>query len=238
MIDPVRTRSSFFVRLALFFLLIACIGFSTTFFIPLAQGRFAAPPVVYLHGAMLFGWLLLFISQASLIQRRDVHLHQRMGMLGAVLTAGIVASGVAVGLYATRRDLAATGETWPYGAFVNIVIEMLVFGGLVAAAIRLRHDPDSHKRLLVLATISALAPAWFRFRHFMPFVPNPVVTFSLIADSLLLVVAARDWRLLGRVHPVYLWAGLGMVGVHVVELSADDSDAWLRMGRWLVHALP
>lgn len=227
-------RDPFFLALGAAFLAIAIAGFSTTFFFPLARGVFSAPLVVYVHGALLFGWLALFITQSALIKTRAYNIHRRLGWAGAVLAGGIVVSGVLVGLYATRRDLGATGEDWPYGGFVNIVIEMMVFGLLVAAAVLSRRQPEHHKRYLVLATISALGPAWFRFRHFMPFVPNPVVTFSLLADAVLLVVAARDWRRLGRVHPVYVWAGGTMVAVHLIELSAPDSQLWLRWGRWLL----
>ncbi len=227
-------RSAFFPRLAILFLAIAIIGFSTTFFIPLLGGTFSAPPVVHVHGALSFGWLLLFAAQAFLVQRRRVQWHRKVGWLGAGLCAAIVVSGVAVGVYATRRDLAAGGDDFVAGQFVNILIEMLVFGSLVAAAIVLRRDRESHKRLLLLATISALAPAWLRFRHIFPAVPNPFVTFSLLADSLLLVAIAYDWFTLRRVHPVYLRVGAAVVFVHVIELIAIDSEPWVRLARWLL----
>lgn len=229
------TRSLFFLYMAIAFLLIAFAGFSTTLFIPLARGTFAAPLVVHIHGVLVFGWLVLLISQSALVRSRNPLVHRRVGWMGFFLAIAIVVSGIAVGMFAARRDLAATGQTWPFGGFVNIVIEMLVFGLLVGLAIAFRRRPEIHKRLLILATISALGPAWFRFRHFMPFVPNPLVTFSLVADSVLLVVIARDWLTLKRVHPVYIWAGGAMVAVHMIELAAAESTLWLRAGRWLLR---
>jgi hypothetical protein len=227
-------RTPFFLYLAIAFLAIALTGFSTTFFVPLALGTFDAPSIVYVHGVLLFGWLLLFLSQSALARSRNLTAHRRSGWAGACLAMAIVVSGIYVGVFAARRDLAATGQDWPFGAFVNIVIEMVVFGSLVAAAVASRRSPESHKRFLVLATISALGPAWFRFRHFMPFVPNPLLTFSLVADSVLLVVLARDWLTLKRVHPVYIWAGGAMVATHIIELAASESQLWLRAGRWLL----
>ena len=227
-------RPKYFLNMAYAFLAIALIGFSTTFFIPLAQGSFSAPPIIHIHGALLFGWLLLFIVQASLIQRRSILAHRQLGIIGAVLCIAIVVSGVLVGLHATRRDLATGGDDFVLGQFVNILVEMLLFGSLVAAAIVFRRDSESHKRLLLLATISALAPAWLRMRHLFPGVPNPFVTFSLLADSLLFVAIARDWIILKRIHPVYLWVGGAMVAVHVVELLAITSKPWLRLSRFLL----
>lgn len=227
-------RSRFFLCFAVAALCIALAGFSTTFFAPLAHGTFSGPTVVYVHGALLFGWLLLWIAQAAFVQARSMAAHRRAGWLGAGLACAIVVSGLLVGAFATRRDLAATGAEWPYGAFVNIAIEMAVFGLLVGAAVVARRRPESHKRYLVLATITALGPAWFRFRHFLPFVPSPLVTFSFVADSVLVVAMVRDWWARRLVHPVYVWAGGAMVGVHCVELAAGESRAWVLLGRWLL----
>lgn len=234
MATSVASRSTFFLCMAYAFLVIAVVGFSTTFFVPLAKGAFRAPPVIYVHGVLLFGWLLFFIAQATLIRKRRFLTHRQLGIAGVVLSVGIVISGVLVGLHATRRDLAAGGDDFVLGQFVNILIEMFLFGALVAAAIAFRRQGESHKRLLLLATISALAPAWLRLRHLLPGVPEPFVTFSLLADSLLLVAIARDWISLKRVHPVYIWVGGTMVLVHVVELLAITSAPWLRLSRFLL----
>lgn len=219
------------------FLAIAVTGFSTTFFMPLARGTFAAPAVIHVHGALLFGWLLFFIAQASLINTRNVRLHRRLGWFGAALCVAIVISGVEVGLFVTHRDLARDTGGPVLGNLVNVVIEMILFGSLVAAAVAYRRNSESHKRLLVLATISALGPAWLRFRHFMPFVENPFVTFSIIADCVLLVVIARDWIAQRRVHPIYLRAGGAMVAVHAIELAFIESAAWERIAEWLLAVL-
>lgn len=53
-------------------------------------------------------------------------------------------------------------------------------------------------------------------------------------SSVLLVAMARDWIAYRRVHPVYIFAGGAMVAIHAVELAAIDSQAWLRLGRWLL----
>lgn len=142
-----------------------------------------------------------------------MRLHRRASFFGAWLALAIVASVFAVGAFATRRDLAESGQTWPFGAFVNVEIEMLVFVALVGTAVVSRRRPEAHKRHLVLATISALGPACFRFRHFLALVPNPIVAFTLVADAVWLVVMARDWRVQKRVHRVYLWAGAAMLAV-------------------------
>lgn len=227
-------RSPFFLVMAWVFLGIAVLGFSSTFFLPLVRGDNAAPRVVMVHGLLFFAWLVFFIAQCTWVQSRRLTVHRRMGSVGALLALSMVISGGMVGLHATQRDLLAGGGDLVLGQFVNILIEMLLFGGLVAAAVLFRHDGQTHKRLMLLATISALAPAWLRLRHLFPAVPHPFISFSLMADSLLLFAMAHDWLLHRRVHPAYLWAGGGMVGVHLVELFAMTSPPWLAVARWLL----
>jgi len=229
-----QKRSLFFPFASIGFLAVALVGFSTTFFLPVFRGTFHAPIIIYVHGALLFTWLLLFIAQAQLIRTRRIPLHRQCGWLGAALAVAIVGSGIAVGFHATTRDLAAGGGDEARGQFINIILEMLLFGALVAAAVALRRDRESHKRLLLLATISILGPAWFRFRHFLPGLPNPLITLSLVADSLLLIAIAYDLLVYRRVHPVYLWVGGAMIAIHMAELFASESALWQLVSKALL----
>lgn len=234
MIGNVAARSRFFLHMGIAFLAIALIGFSTTFFIPLARGTFDAPVVIHVHGALFFGWLLFFILQATLVHRRRFPLHRQLGWIGLGLAVCIAVSGVLVGLHATRRDLAGGEDPFVLGQFVNILIEMALFLALVTAAVIYRRDGETHKRLLLLATLSALAPAWLRFRHFLPWVPSPFVTFSVLADSLLVLAMLRDLRVRGSIHRSYFWAGGPMVAIHAIELAAITSPAWQALSRILL----
>ena len=197
-----------------------------------------APPVTYVHGTLLFAWLIFLIAQASLIRVRNVSAHRRLGWFGGLLGIAVVISGVAVSLHAARRDLAAGGDDVVLGGFVNNVFFMLAFGSLVAAAVVLRRDSESHKRLLLLATTWVLGPAWLRFRYVFPAVENPMVVFSIIADSLILVAIARDLMAYKRVHPVYVWVGGFIIAYDAIYLSSAGlhfhSAVWLRVARWLL----
>ncbi len=232
--QPSPTRSAFVTWMALGGLCVALLGFSTTFITPLMKGDFEAPSIVYVHGALFFSWLLLLLYQAELVRARRIAAHRRSGWVGAAMAIAMAVSGGAVGVWATRRDLAGGLGDAARGQFVNILIEMGVFLGLVVAAVVLRRNRGWHKRLLLLATISILGPAWLRFRHFLPGVPNPFVTFSLIADSVLLIAVGHDLVTTRRIHSAYVWVGTGMVAVHLVELAASDTRLWVAVARVLL----
>jgi hypothetical protein len=164
-----------------------------------------------------------------LVRRGRVAAHRRWGWLGVAFAVGFTVLGVPVGLWATRRDLANGLGDIARGQFVNILIELVVFVSLVGAAIVLRRTRAWHARLMLFATISVLGPAWFRLRHLFPGVPNPIVTFSLIADLVLVALIVREWRRARRVHPAYAVVGATVVAVHLAELFASQSRVWLAL---------
>lgn len=227
-------RSWLYSGWALAGLAAAIVGFSSTFFLPSLRGEFRAPPVVYIHGAFAFGWLVLLVAQTQLVRIRRVQWHRRLGVVGASCAAGLVLTGVPVGLWATRRDLDAGLGDVARGQYVNILIELAVFGGLVLAGVLKRHDREWHKRLLLLATISVLGPAWFRFRHLFPAVPHPLITFSLLADAVLLAVIGHELATRRRVHIAFVTVAPAMVAIHLAELFLSQSPPWLALARRLL----
>lgn len=74
-------RSRFFVWIGVSGILVALVGFTKTFFIPLFSGAFAAPLLIYVHGALLFGWVFFFAIQSILVHRRDVRLRGQSSLL-------------------------------------------------------------------------------------------------------------------------------------------------------------
>lgn len=232
-----KQRPRFFLLMAALAVLVAVAGFSTTFFLPVAAGTFKAPLVIHLHGALFFGWVLFLLLQSALVVGNGLIWHRLLGWYGSVLAVGMVATGVAVGRFVTHRDLANGAGDFALGQLLTVVVEMLIFGTLVGWAIAQRQHGPTHKRLILLATISVLGPAWFRFRHFMPWVENPLVVFSIVADLLVVVAMVYDRLTIGRVHWVYLTAGLTMILLHVAELTLAETTGWVRLGAWLLAVL-
>ncbi|MGZ8347081.1 MAG: hypothetical protein ACXWUP_08230, partial [Allosphingosinicella sp.] len=172
----------------------AVAGFSTTYFIPLAGARFEGPAITHIHGLLFFGWITLLIVQTALIRRRNSRLHRRIGLAALPLAAAMAISGAGVGIYAVRRDLAVgmVGDV-AHSQLIGVLAAMLIFVSYVSIALAARKHPDWHKRMMVLATIAVLWPAWFRFRHFMPWIPRPEISLAIVvADAPILVAMVRD----------------------------------------------
>jgi len=224
--------------MALVALLASLIGFAKTFFIPMATGSFQAPIGVHIHGAFAFAWVFLFVIQTGLIHVRNYRVHQYLGMGGIFIAAGVTITMVPAGLFVVHRELAQGLGHTAYSGLLGVVTSGLLFFALVIAGLANRHRPDYHKRLMLLATIVVLWPAWFRFRHLFPPIPRPDIWFGLVlADSLIVIAWLWDHLKNGRIHPVFKYVGTFVIMEQCFEIAVFDTPVYQVMAKWLYDLL-
>ena len=208
------------------------IGFSGTFFIPVSKGSFRAPAVIYVHGAFAFAWIILFVTQTFLIRFDNYKTHIFLGFAGIGIALGAVLTIIPAGMFATSKDLINGAGGISYSQTTGSCTSALLFLTLVTLGISRRTTPAVHKRIMLLATIFVLWPAWFRFRHFFPSVPRPDIWFGLIlSDSLIILSWFLDKKLNGRIHPILLYGGIGLIIENVIEIILFDSELWQVFGK-------
>lgn len=228
----------FYVSIALFGLAAVAIGFSTTYFIPMARRTFTAPGVVHLHGVSAFSWVCLLLGQALFVRSGRTKLHMRLGRLGLPLAIVIWSSGILTAAWAAKRDLPSQGpiaET----SFIGTVSGLSLFLAFVVAGYVARRRPAAHKRWMALATIAVLWPAIFRWRHLLPTMSRPdIVLGLLVADLPILVAMLRDRLRFGRVHPVWLVGGIFWIVEQSFEVAIFDTYWSAPIGKALLAVLP
>lgn len=197
-------------------------GFGRTFLVPLARGHFERPWFVYAHAALFFAWVMLFVMQAVLAARRKVRWHQRLGWLGALLVPLMAISGVAVGVWATRRDQ-ALGEAEAVPFFFGLLMDMVLFFAFASAALIARRRPAVHKRLILFATIAVLGAAFAR-------IPELGGTGNLIAVGLVLAIGAYDLALERRISGVSLLGGVLLLAGIFSETPIGRTRTWEAVG--------
>ena len=213
------------------------VGFSKTFIIPVSNAAFHAPLIIYIHGFFALSWIVLFLCQSYLIKVENWSLHLTMGMFGLLIAVGVAVTIPFAGAYQVEKDLAQGLGDSAVSAILGTFTAALMFISLVLAGLYYRKDPDVHKRLMLLATITVLWPAWFRFRHFFPSVPNPEIWFALVlADSLIIVASIWDKIATGRIHPSLLYVGSFVIFEQTLEALAFDSEPWRATAK-LLYAL-
>jgi vacuolar-type H+-ATPase subunit I/STV1 len=233
-----KKKNSFYLLIGIVGFLAVVVGFFTTYIRPSYNGKFIAPVIVHIHSAFAFSWILLFLVQTIAVKVRNFRLHITLGYFGLFIALGIVATMLPTGLFQVNRDLSKGMGKTAVSQIVGIVTTALMFAILVAAGFAYRKKPKIHKRLLLLATIVLLWPAWFRFRHYFPSVPRPDIWFGVVlADSLILLSWIADKLTYGKIHPVLFYGGLLIIAEHAFEVLTFDSDPWRLVANTIYDAL-
>lgn len=192
---------------------------------------------MHLHGATALGWILLLIGQAALVRMRHTPLHRRIGQLARPVALSVWAGGIASAVWAAQRDLPEQG-TAATSSLAGTVMGLSLYLLLVIAAVATFRTPDWHKRLVMLATIQLLWPAFFRLRHWFPAVPDPEIWFALVLAYLpILIAAVRDRMRYGTVHPVWLFVAPALIAEQIAEVIWFDHGVQRAFGQWLYAML-
>jgi hypothetical protein len=227
----------FFSAMAALMLVTVFVGFSRSYYL---AGLFHAPlpsRILHLHGAAFTLWMLLLITQTSLVAAGRTDIHRRLGIAGFALGCFMVVLGVAAGTDLLLRQYQALD---PYGrdprAFYAIPIsEMLLFAFLLFCAFRSRYDPAAHKRLILIANIDLLVAAIARWPVAFTARNNPVD--GLVSDVFLLLVIAYDYWSTRKIHRVTLWAGALLVFTQQIRGPVGKTAAWHAFANWVIARL-
>ena len=218
----------FFSGMAVAFAVVVFVGFAPTYFLRTLSDRPPLPWLVHLHGVLLSTWILLLLVQTTLVAVKRTDLHRLLGVGGGVLAVLMIPVGFFVAISAARGGAAADPGTLKF--LIVPMGALIVFPVVVGAALLLRHHPDFHKRLILIATIELMNAAVDRLpgvfaAGLAPFYPG--------TDLFLLALVIYDGVTLRRIHPATLWGGLFLVAMQVLRVQHMDTSAWLAVARWL-----
>lgn len=218
-ISALQRERAFFFYMALAVLVTVLAGFG--FFFAIGASTIHSPWWVHLHGMSMMTWVGLYVTQNWLVYRGNVALHRTLGPIAAAWSAWIVVLGFVV----TAADV-RTGRVPPFfqpNYFLMMDwLNMVAFGGLVFAAMRLRKRSDWHKRLMLGATIQLITVAWGRLTIPFTFDERTLWLIMVILLGYFGVAMMFDKRTRGAVHPAYFWGA----GALVAWVSASFALAW------------
>jgi hypothetical protein len=228
-----RRRSRLFIATAIGLPTIVLAGFARTYYL---KGLFQTPPLasalVHLHGILMTAWVALFVFQVALVERRRIRVHQRLGVIGALLAVTMVPVGLAVAVGAARRGGGPPGVP-PLVFMVVPMMDMAVFMILVGTAFAYRRRPEIHRRLMALTAFNFLPPALARIA--LVVVPSAVLpaAFGIGFGLLLLAVTYDTWRH-RRLHPAMALGALLILLSLPLRMAIGGTDWWMRFASWLV----
>ncbi|MGZ3172435.1 MAG: hypothetical protein ACXU7G_05020 [Croceibacterium sp.] len=221
--DPsaLQRERAFFFYMALAVVVTVLAGFG--FFFAIGASSIYSPWWVHLHALSMMTWVGLFVTQNWLVYRGNVTAHRTLGPIAAGWSAWIVVLGFVV----TAMDV-STHRVPPFfqpNYFLMMDwLNMVAFGRLAFAAIRLRNRSDWHKRLMLGAMLNLISVAWGRLT--LPFIFDQRGIWLVMIVLLVGYFGAGmlyDKRTRGAVHPAYFWGAGTLVG----WVSLSFAVAWL-----------
>jgi hypothetical protein len=203
------------------------VGFAPTYF--LRASPTPLPTYLQVHGFFFTTWIALFIAQTSLVAARRTPVHRRLGWATAALAVVMVAVGTTAGIWSMRRQVDAGSAQQAQAFLTTPLFSMVAFAVLVGAAIRFRRDPQMHKRLMLLATISILDAAVAR----LPFEYLRASSWNYLPTTDVFLAAAILYDVVSRrtVHQAYIWGGLLLVIEQALRIPIGDTAAWQAIAR-------
>lgn len=210
-ISAVQKERAFFFYMALAVVVTVFAGFG--FFFAIGASSIYSPWWVHLHALSMMTWVALFVTQNYLVYRGNVTAHRTLGPLAAGWAAWIVCLGFVVTAMDVRTHRVPPFFTPNYFLMMDW-LNMVAFGSLVFAAVRLRNRSDWHKRLMLGAMLQLITVAWGRLTLPFIFDQRGIWLVMLILLGYFGVAMAWDKRHRGSVHPAYVW-GAGTLIVWV-----------------------
>jgi uncharacterized membrane protein YozB (DUF420 family) len=210
-------------------------GFASSYLPKVVSGSASIPSVIHLHAAVFATWLGLLVVQTTLIRRKRIDLHQRIGTMGIGLIVLMLCVGVWATLTVTRLGhKGIPGAMFPdAGGFLLLnLLSLAVFASLAAAGWLLRRRPAAHKRLMLMATVGGLGPPGIAR---LPLIAGHLPAVALLSLAFLLAGPVYDIASRKRLHPAYIIGVLvSLLAVPPVVEGFAATAAWRNVAAWLL----
>lgn len=222
------------------------LGFARTLYLrpwfPEIVATRPAEPIFLWHGAAFSAWGLMLVLQSSLIARRAVAWHRRMGWLAAGVILFCAVTGWLAAKTGATRAGGFVGVPLPPEHFLIVPLGNLAFFVvLTSLGIAMRRQPATHKRLMLIGTLPMLDAAIFRWPFAfasadLPFAPlaHLLSTSDAILLLYLLPLLLWDRRATGRVQPVTAWASGALALFVLTRMPLGETTAWQALARLLL----
>ena len=208
------------------------VGFAPTYYLRSRSAPTPLPLFLHLHGVVFSSWIVCFLLQTVLVAARKTGVHRTLGWAVAGLALVMVPVGAMAGILSMRGQVAAGNADQALTFLTTPLLSMTVFAGLVGSALAFRRQPELHKRLMLLATISLLDAPIARWP--LEILNTSAWALYLVTDLFIAVAMVYDFTMRRAVHRVYLWGGLLIVLGQSLRTPLGGTEAWHAIARVLI----
>lgn len=192
----------FYFVMSLLIAAVVAFGFGRTVGPRLFHTPYHKPLLLSFHAAIFSAWICFYVLQSALVRTGNVRIHRLLGRFGIVLGISIPVIGAITAVVMRRFDLQYRDLARSAPLLRTALLDLASFTIPFALAIYWRKRPESHRRLIFLASAGLTAAAFVRF----PAIFHPWPYYYVGVDALVFLGVLRDLIVDCRVHPVYLFA--------------------------------
>jgi hypothetical protein len=241
-----------YVFMAALLVVVTLIGFIPDSFTKMATvadgSRLPFPMILHVHAALMGSFLLLVLAQTWLAATGKIKGHMQLGVATALLVPALVVVGFLLAPVIYQETVQAAQAAGPEAreqlkaivlrkenillnqTRIGILFPLFIANGLVAR----RKDAGLHKRMMILATASALGPAFARMTWLPSTFPASPISHELYMLAVLAPMFIWDVYRNGFVHKAYvMWAAISLPVVLAVNLLWD-SPWWHGVARTIL----
>lgn len=233
---PSPAEHKFFSIMAVVLVVVIVAGFSNTY-LPKVVGSnpTPVPGIIHFHAAVFALWLVFFVFQVTLIMRKKVALHRKLGNWGVAFSLLMLLTGLAAGIEAAKLGhLGIPGVMFPTveGFLLLNVNAIVVFVSLTALGWIFRNNPSAHKRFMLMANAGGLTPPG---ASRLPLVAG---TAAIAPVALVFILAGPVYDLIKyrRLHWAYI-AGIiiTLLNVPPVVQLISSTSVWKQIAARLMQ---
>lgn len=190
--------------------------------------------LVVVHTVIFSAWILIFVVQPLVVAKGNRRLHMTLGKFGAFLAIAIVVAGMALAVASTLTKpdqffgLLGVKRTQQ---FMIPFANMIHFATFVTLGIVYRNQPEIHRPMMLLATITIVMAALARFTN-QPLSGTYVWTYlGPFASPLILGVFLLLIHWLATRHRSH-WFAAGMlfsIVTSALAYSVMKSELWEKL---------
>jgi hypothetical protein len=215
-----RSESNVLYRnMAILFILSIVIGFSNSIRQRLASGDAGLRTAVMFHGVLFLSWFIIFLVQSLLVAKNRIRLHRRIGYFSVIVASAICLDGPCIALEGVRRGvLGADGI-----AFMAVMIgDVVGFAVFITLGMICRRKARTHKRFMLLGTLSLLPPAITRW----PLISGVQPAVGVVMMAFLAIAPISDLVAKRKVSAVSLWGGLALLASVPLRIGISHTAFW------------
>ncbi len=227
------TERFFFFSITLLIFVAVFYGFGSEY-VRFRAEYFPFPSLlVYIHAALFLSWMLLLLTQASLVSAGRVAWHRRLGIAGFFLVCCMPVVGALTVTAAVAHDRFPPGFDGPWVFYYASMASLVAFLGLAYFALRYRSASQTHKRLILLATLVIGEAGIFRWPvHWIHEVSHGI---TMVTYFFLFLIVAYDFYSRRKIHPATLWGGLFLILYEETQSLIGHSQTWHSVASWILH---